>query len=377
MDTDCGNRLARLLLWVLAASCIAACQPREPVRDMLENYAHRVGNVLDRDPAEPVPGPAPATLPSRRERILATTDLRIGLFEFLDLAECDMMALVSERNSSLGRVMPPSRQLDYEVRMLRALRACDLQMANTPEADPGFSQLIREALNTKAAELPRVVWNAIFASSEFETLFSLSGAPLEPGRETGLSASAGELAWFDQLTRASLAGEATPGIDAMEAHYRAVHFNPAGGRLFLSMQVLVTWLDHVAAILDDTDVKRVCPQRVPTRRGRILKNVFMKFYAGEVQPYLSVIHREGRNWLESAEALLRSQAASPPEGFRAYATRMLDPTTPDGYWQRFETSIRDHTRAWQRVLGQCGLMPSRDGATGAAQEAVVSTAESH
>lgn len=375
MERCTGGRLARTALSMLAVACLAACEPADPARAILENYAHRVGNVLDHEPSEPVPGPAPASLPPRRERTLATAEVRVGLFEFLDLAECDMMALVSERNSSLGRVMPPSRQLDYEVRMLRALRACTRHLAAHPPDDPEFTRMIVTTLETKSGDLARVVWNAIFASSEIETLLSLSGSPFEPGRETGLAASAGHLAWFDQVTRSSLAGDATPGIDELESHYEALHFNPAGGRLFLSMQLLVTWLDHVATILDDTDVRRVCPQRVPTRRARILKNVFMKFYAGEVQPYLSGIHREGRSWIERARALYEAQAATPPEPFRVYAERMLETTGPASYWDRFERSISRHTKAWQRVLGHCGLMPSRGGDPAAVQEAAVSTAD--
>ncbi len=104
---------------------------------------------------------------------------------------------------------------------------------------------------------------------------------------------------------------------------------------------------------------QLCPMGRKTTRGEYLHNVFVKFYAGEVQPYVGALHRQSAPLLAALEALWKVQTVAPPTAFFAFYDRWLSPATADGLWQSFDRAVKEHTRAWQSVLSQCGLMPRR------------------
>lgn len=343
---------------LLSLLVLAGCQPRDPARAMLEDYAYRIANVLGADIAEPDSVNILQTLPPRRDRHMETGDLRIGLLDYLDLKACDLRHLVSQRNSVLGRVMPPSRRLVYESQLLNALDACHDHLQEHPPKDPEFADLIAEARAQKRMELPNIAWNASFAVEEIEMALGLTRGPLQPGTEQLLRASASEFQWFAETIGGVLQKRQTPDIEALESRYQALAFNPAPGQLFQALVLAIEWLSHVSQLLENTNLQRLCPQEVPTRKARILQTVFAKFYAGAVQPWLSMLHREGGGWLLAANQLIDAQQLELPASFQSYAQIMLSSDHPDSLWTRFDAAIQGHTESWQRVLGHCGMMPS-------------------
>lgn len=351
-------RAACALPVLLAFLLSAGCQPRDPARAMLQEYAYRVANVLDAEISEPQAPDILQTLPPRRERQLQTADLRIGLFEYLELKACDMRHLVSQRNSVLGRVMPPSRQLVYEARLLTALDTCHRYLQQHPPEDSEFADLISEARAQKRGELPKVVWNASFASEELERSLSLGNGHLQPGTEHLLHESTRELRWFTETMHNVLEQAQIPDIGELESHYQSLAFNPAPGQLFQSMALAIQWLEFVNQTLRQSDLRRLCPQEIPTRKARILQTVFAKFYAGEVQTWLSMLHRAGGEWRRAMEQLIEVQRLELPPAFSRYARVMLDSRQPNSLWVRFDAAMQAHTGNWQRVLGHCGMMPS-------------------
>ena len=81
------------------------------------------------------------------------------------------VALVAERNSSLGLVMADSQRFVYEQALLAGLRDCRERLARAAgsvRADPDLLAQLDSTVTRKAGELPRVFWNATFGSEEFE-----------------------------------------------------------------------------------------------------------------------------------------------------------------------------------------------------------------
>jgi hypothetical protein len=170
---------------------------------------------------------------------------------------------------------------------------------------------------------------------------------------------AAPLAALDALL-ALESGQASPpdGLDlpALEAQLQQLGASAWGGAWLHAAVALGTTLDGTAALLEQAAARPYCRQGRPTPEARILQTVFWKFYAGRVQPYLSQVHRQGEAWLQRHAALLASQRVTPPPAFADYAARALG-TGEGSVWQRLGAARERHTRAWQELLGQCGLMP--------------------
>ena len=47
----------------------------------------------------------------------------------------------------------------------------------------------------------------------------------------------------------------------------------------------------------------LCPMNQPSERSKILLNVFVLFYAGEIQPYLAQLQRLGEPWAAADQAI--------------------------------------------------------------------------
>lgn len=358
------------LITLLACLIVTGCQPRDPAQAMLEDYAYRIANVLEAEIREPAAPDLLKTLPPRRDRMLEIEDLRIGLLDYLDLKDCDMRHLVSQRNSVLGRVMPPSRQLVYEAKMLAALDRCHRYLEQNPPENAEFADLIAEARAIKRQQLPDVVWNASFATEELERALGLGNGKLQPDGEALLQESAREIRWLADTMQSILDARGIPEIDVLEAHYQSLAFNSGPGQLFQSMLLAIQWLTDVSQLLDQADLRRLCPQELPTRKARILQTVFAKFYAGQLQQWISMLHRTGGDWLLAMQALIDAQRADMPVGFTRYAQGMLGSEHPDSLRAHFVAAVRSHTQSWQRVLGHCGMMPSVESLQQSAQRAL-------
>ena len=144
----------------------------------------------------------------------------------------------------------------------------------------------------------------------------------------------------------------------LEAHYAALHSRRMAGELLRALDLLRFHLDAAAGAIEARlDSRPLCYRGRATPEARIFDNVFRKFYVGQVQPYLARAHRQARDWLTPVNRLAGQQAASMTPGFRAYFDAQLSVSADGALWASYQRAHRRHTRAWQALLSQCGLMP--------------------
>jgi len=359
MSTN-AHRTALLLccLTVLLAGC-----GRSTPEAMLDNYTERVARVLEEPIDADLDGPTDiALLPPRRERLLPLTDLRQGLIEVLALRHCNLLGLIAQRNSSLGKVMPPSKQLVYEMRLLSQVRDCRTELAKQPDADPQLRQQLEDIHRIKARELPAVLWNAIYASSEMENNFSRGDPPLplyseDNNKDGSKAALLGLQTLADLQTLITTPDWRAPAqLDDLEQHYQALEANRFGSQWLKSLWILTRTLEQTAQALERRELRAsICPQQRPTPRAKILLNVFTQFYAGEVQPYMAHIDRSGQRWKALHQQLMTSLPATP--AMLDYQWRTFADANPDSLWQRYIRARDHHTKSWQTTLRRCSLMP--------------------
>ncbi|MBM4201391.1 MAG: DUF3080 domain-containing protein, partial [Gammaproteobacteria bacterium] len=321
----------RLIVALLGGAGIASCTGDRDPELMYRNYLERLGNVtgiaVPADVAiEPIP-PYPRT----REIVLPELEIRVGVLTYLALGECRLLQAISERNSSLGRVQAASERLVYERSFLHRIRACEGEVQQSRPDDRAFLDQLAAIRLDKEANLPRVFWNATFAGPEFRTLLSTGTPALQRGESLALAEAEAALDHLTHLGRTLFEG---PGPDgSLAGQLYPLQVQKSVGKLLHGLQVSQYYLAQASALLEQTAAaNRLCPMGRKTPRGGYLFNVFVKFYAGEVQPYVSGLHRQGAGVLGKLHALRQATPVEPPGAFATFYDRWLNPESPGGLW---------------------------------------------
>ncbi|WPC06980.1 DUF3080 family protein [Pseudomonas benzenivorans] len=351
------------ILVLLALLGLAACGPTDDGLALQTDYLQRLNNAVEGDGFV---GFDPAQLlryrmPPRRQRLISIPETRIGLLELLvDVRHCPaLQQQISQRNSSLGKQLQPSNRLGYEGDLLRALQACldTLQASRTQELQVTLSALAAQ----KRRQLPAVFWNALNGSPEVERYlrFADQALPVQPAEDTAALDALAQLAALGS----ALPQRLPPSVAQLDPLFFALHSSDQGGQLITSLASLRHTLEQASLLLEHRLQHRpVCPQGKPTPAGRILQNIFVKFYAGGLQPYLARVHRRGQRWSDSLRRL--GEAPQIPAATRGYLLDLAGER--ESLWQDFQQTNDRHIRAWQQALKSCGLAPGQAGWEGQA-----------
>ena len=352
----------RLIVALLCSGVLTACNGGNEPAAMYRNYIARLGNVTGFEPRvsealEEIP-------PYPRARDLATPEeeVRVGFLTYFALGECQLLQQVSERNSSLGRVQAASGRLLYEMRFFQQLSACESAVRRSRPEDRDFLDALASIRRAKEANLPRTFWNATFASLEFRTLLSTGAPALQRNETLSLGDVEAALGVLTHLGRNLL--ERPPDLDlaALEGQYYHLQAGKPVGKLVHGLHLSRHFLAQATEILRQTaEANRLCPMGNKTPRGGYLFNVLVTFYAGEVQPYISALHRQSAPLLAKLHRLRQVETVEPPGAFVDFYDRWLNPESADGLWLNFDRAVKEHTQAWQRVLQQCAMMPQGPG----------------
>ncbi len=349
---------------VLLVVALSGCG-RDSPEATLEDYLERVSNTVDIEPDSGNPYQHLRAFPARRDRILVLEELRAGLLESLDFSQCGLLPLIAERNSSLGKVMKPSTELSYELRFFERLEPCHRSYSakSVVEGDD-FGRLLEETFRIKSANLEKVIWNGLFTSEALERNFSLSREPIPLLGNQGYGDSLRALESLQKLIdsiddyRHNGQFRLPAQLQNLEQRYFALHSSEYGSQLIKSLALLTHYLNLTADSLERAQQRRpLCFNKTPSAKAKILNNVFFKYYAGKVQPYMARVQREGEPWLQRINALLDPHRLPVPAGVQQYRQQMLDMSAENGLWPRYQRAIKRHTKAWQQVLTQCGMMP--------------------
>ncbi|MCZ4322504.1 DUF3080 family protein [Pseudomonas anguilliseptica] len=350
---------ARLLL-LLAALCLCACTPADDGLALQADYLERLSNALDVEPATAFDSSELTHYrpPARRKRLIEIAELRISLLDLLvDVRRCPaLQQQISQRNNSLGKQLTPSSRLAYEGDLLRALDACS---AHLRSQDPHpLRNTLEQLTQEKRAQLPGVFWNALNASPEVERYLRFAEQPLPPNASEDNAA-------LDALAQLAAIGSALPdalppSAEQLDPLFFALHASDQGGQLISSLASLTYSLNQGSDMLDSRQKGRpLCPTGKATERARIVQNIFVKYYAGSLQPYLAQVYQRGQAWSSSLRSL--SGVAQIPPATREYLHNLSGPEA--SLWADFQQATARHVRSWQDVLNRCGLAPGQSGWT--------------
>ncbi|WP_339527094.1 DUF3080 family protein [Pseudomonas sp. EA_35y_Pfl2_R111] len=348
-------------LLLLAVLSLGACAPADDGLALQVDYLQRLSNALDVESATAFDSSELTRyrLPARRDRLLNIAEVRISLLDLLvDARHCPaLQQQISLRNNSLGKQLTPSSRLAYEGDLLRALDDCSAYLRSQDQQP--LRNTLEQLAQEKRAQLPGVFWNALNASPEVERYLRFADQALPP--------SAGEdNAALDALAQLAAIGGALPATlppsaEQLDPLFFALHASDQGGQLISSLASLTHSLNQGSDMLKIRQQQRpLCPTGGATERGRIVQNIFVKYYAGSLQPYLAQVDQQGQAWSRSLRAL--SEVTQIPPATRQYLQRLSGPEA--SLWADFQQATARHVRSWQELLNSCGLAPGQSGWNG-------------
>lgn len=339
-----------VLLAVIAVLSACSASPES----VLDDYAQRVARVLNVElDAEQSLDPLPKLrIQDNHIEVHAT---QINLLDFLRLSSCELSRVIGQRNSSLGKLALPSQRLHMERDFLLLGPVCVQQLAQT---QPELAETLASALVAKRAERMDSWWNAWFTGHEWQSLISpaTQPVPIAPASADNLDIA---LQVFDYLLQQGnrWQGQQFDYDDTeMELQQQQWLLSEAIGQWLQSQRLLTRVNNQVAELLEyRTNVKSLCLVGRSTPAADILNNVFYKYYAGVLQPYMSRVDRFGTAIMLDLNAV-RTLVPVPD----AYLTWLQQVSVER---DKLTRSHQRHVKAWQGILSQCGLMPT--GANGA------------
>lgn len=333
---------------------LLACSGKNSAETVLEDYLNQVEMATGVN-SQPITKFMLENYPARRDRALPVEDVRIGMLEFFNFSDCDLFNLISERNSILGKVMPVSQRLVYEIEFMHGINNCYSRPAEDREIDQSFRNEIKRIIRIKNDNLSRVFWNATFDSPEMQKTFSLAGRPLDLNEEQAIHVdSLRIIEYFTKIGSHLNNPQMVIDIGELENKYYKLQLHQYGGRLLTTISQLMNYLNRVAYSLEITLKNRsLCHQNNSNQKLSELEGIFRNHYTDRVQPYLTKTYQQGREWLDAVNRLISIQDVRIPQVFADYREKMLSLDREGSLWQRFETAIRRHDQTWQMFLRGC------------------------
>jgi len=105
------------------------------------------------------------------------------------------------------------------------------------------------------------------------------------------------------------------------------------------------------------DGRPLCLDGKPNNQSDIVQNMFFSVYIEKIQPYMSAVTQGRVALIEPFERLAKVQEEVMPESFTGWYQRHLSQVAQDSLWRELDMAMTAHTKAWQELLGQCGLRP--------------------
>ena len=346
----------RYLLLVLTAVILSGCSAGEQAA--LDDYLERLGRALQAEPQVLSPEAHPpvlADLPGRRQLSVTEPQLSINLLDFLSLSSCELGRVLGANNSSLGKLAAPSQRLHLQRDLMISAPECiDVLDDSAPELADKLRRLLQQKFDARMTYW----WNAWFSSEEWQAFLSQSEGliPMAKGSaedQATLLAATQALGYLVQQGQQWQSGNWQYDSGVMESHQQQMLATAAIGRWRLTNRALWEVSLKAERLLEQRLGDRpLCPGGRRTPQAEILQNVFHKYYAGVLQPYLSKTDRFGAGML----AYLKSVSLLAPSGVNDLWQQEVIGTL-EAERAGMLKAHRHHVTKWQDILAQCAMMP--------------------
>lgn len=273
--------LTKLLSLTAAVFVLSSCS--DPAQSLMDDYAKRLGRTLALELKNPAPldlQPLPSITATRAD--IAETS--ITLVELVATRACGLDVLLGERNSSLGKVMPPSQRLKYELQFLNQVQPC----LTHPDITRDLQQKLIAISNEKRSQVYQHWQNFLLQDETLRQQLHPYRSLSEPNSVAGVAETIQALHSLLALKKSIVeqnwrqASEINP-EQALEALYKANTLS----QLQQSLRFSHNWLRGLNQQLEQVDLKAQCPAGRASDKAEILNTILLQYFISKVQVYFA------------------------------------------------------------------------------------------
>lgn len=324
------------------ASLLAGCGDTPLGESLLVNYIERLTNTLSVDqPDRPAIDP-PRIVEFEIAPIPIETQ-SIGLIDLLSVTDCELKVNIARRNTLLAKNASPSQQLLLDLEFLRLAPACIDTLKSS--GDDKLAEIIKEARELRDQQLPARIFNAVIAGPEWQALWS---APLSLGDypEQSSDDEAQALNALAHRIERWLSGDWDREDEMIELVLSELRTG-AGGSLLLAASTQQAFLAQASKLLEVTTRDELCRRGEATQTSVVLNTVIQKYFAGEVQGWLSAINQRHYALLRGVESIESSLNAVLTNEYREWQS------TREVTTEYLFSAPRSHVAAIKATQGPC------------------------
>lgn len=324
------------------ASLLAGCGSPPLGESLLVNYIERLTNTLSVDtPDRPAIDP-PRIVEFEIAPIPIETQ-SIGLIDLLSVTDCELKVNIARRNTLLAKNASPSQKLLLDLEFLRLAPACIDTLKSS--GDDKLAEIIKEARELRDQQLPARIFNAVTAGPEWQALWS---APLSLGNypEQSSDDEAQALNALAHRIERWLSGNWDREDEMIELLLSELRTG-AGGSLLLAASTQQAFLAQASKLLEVTTRDELCRRGEATQTSVVLNTVIQKYFAGEVQVWLSAVNQRHYALLRGVESIESSLNAVLTNEYREWQSAR-EVTT-----EYLFTAPRTHVRAIKATQDPC------------------------
>ncbi|WOJ92077.1 DUF3080 family protein [Congregibacter variabilis] len=337
----CTFRTTALLVagpLLLLSACTDGGQTAE-----LEDYLQRLSRPLG---IEVIQAEVPTTpMPPRAESLrISLKGSKLDGLDFLRLRGCSLQQTVAKRNSSLGRVAPPSQRLLMELAFLREAPACiDTLLTDGREE---LASVIKESAVLKRSQLPALIFNATLGNREYRDFWRTVQAQEDyPAQTSSLVITA-----LEQITADAtrwLAGD----YQVDETRFELALADIAqgdGGELLDALSRQRAYLDAANALIDRRIAKGpLCTDNTRGKAAPILRTVIGKFFVERIQVRAAELNKRYYQLSEPVTQLESLLSAVLTRDYQSWQENRKTKLSRD------IAAPRHHVNQLQQLLGTC------------------------
>lgn len=332
-------RLSRRF-WIALTICLGACSDHSG-EAILSDYEARLSRTLDLNFESTAIAAAPRK-PRAEALQLELQNSDIGTLDFLALTGCELQITIGKRNSSLGKLAPPSQRLLLDLEFLRHAPACIAHLESKADQQELVS-LLEQSQILKQQQLARQIHNATLAGPEWHQFWKPQkiqvGYPSDTTSDQVLQALDAITAMADNWLR----GDYVADSQMFETHLNTLRSGD-GGVILSATQTGHEFFSRWNTTLGEYTQQHACSSE---SRRTILETVIAKYFAGSVQQWLAPIMSRADNIQQASNQLenLLSQASS------AEYNRWREQR--DDYIQAMKSLTVAHVKTLKRVINPC------------------------
>jgi len=334
-----------VLLWLLAG-----CDAVDSGPNKLRDYLQRLVRGLDVEvPAAPLV--APPRIVDAALRPLPVAMANLSVLDFLALSGCELQVNLGRRNSSLGRHASASQRLLLDLEFLDLAPGCVEHLSNSD--NPELASEIQRIAAERRRLLPLRIYNAVLAGYEFQSFWrlppNLDNYPTQTSSEV-----VDALAWLQSAVKGWLNGNTSGSFEqnqALEGHLATLRAGD-GGALLLAAAEASRSLQQATGALDASQrLRNLCPGQQKSRRAEIVETVTVKFFAGEVQPWLAALNRRHHGLITPLLELEGHLSAVLPTEYLTWQRKR------DSLLATLHLKPKEHVTAIKSALADCPGVP--------------------